>query len=454
MVHPTPDSDAGIAVAVPIIGPHGTIGTLTVGFSQDEGLSSETLSVVELAAAAAAIAALAVVGEDEERANRNRLASLIRKIARVPTSGDVRTTLQSMVEDAVRVVGCDRLLVLEVSDDVAVLHAASGIDLDSLRVDVLPESDLGITTDAATTAALFVDRDTDPVPEVARLADASWVSIAPSIASGRVVGVVVAGWTQPPGPDPSQLRLVEALAAVVGLALALVRADLTWDARELQRTSADFLSTLSHELRTPLAVIKGAAETLQAHWAAIDEATRVQLLGRIRYRVTQEVELVEALLSLSRLDRGQARLQREPFDLVALCRDVARDHMEVTERQITFDGVDDAPMVADRIALRQTMSNLIANALKFSEGPVRVGISRGRRAWRVEVDDDGEGIAPALRERVFERFVQGAEAARRGGGVGVGLAVVRGFVELHGGHVGVTNAPGGGARFWFEIPDG
>ena len=453
VVHPAPESAHGLAVSVPITGAHGIIGTLTVAFSDDAGLSDETLSTAELTAAAAAIAAAAVVGGDEERANRGRVASLIRKIARVPTSGDVRTTLQSMVEDAVIVVGCDRLLVLEVSDGVGVLHAAAGIDLDTLRIGSVPGAHLGVTTDAGTSVAILIDANADPVPQIATLTGARWISIAPAIAAGHVVGAVVAGWTLAT-PDPSQLLLVESLAAAVGLALALARSDVTWDASELQRTTADFFSTLSHELRTPLAVIKGAAETLQAHAAVLDDATRDQLLSRIRYRVNQEVELVEALLSLSQLDRGQARLRREPFDLVELTRSVARDHMEVTERRIAIDGPDDAPIVADRVALRQTISNLVGNALKFSEGEVRVGVDRGRRAWRVEVDDDGEGIAPALRERVFERFVQGADAARRGGGVGVGLAVVRGFVELHGGRVGVANAPRGGARFWFEIPDG
>jgi len=452
---PTPVMGGRSCVTTVLHGATGVIGTLTAVFLPPRELSADEVGVIEFGATLASFALAGLELERRTRHERRRLAVVLQRAARAAAATELGPAIQSLVEECAALLRCDTVIVFERVKDGVSPVGGYGVDIDLLRGHVLTEDEVGLRLAGARSTPLVVDRrGRSDTLGIGSLSQSDVLVIAATVVGGEVVGLIVAGWDGDEGVDPNDVLLVEGIADVLALGLAAARQGHSGvrTADELEKLHSDFISTLSHELRTPLAVVKGAVETLQAHGDALDDAMRARLLERIRYRIDQEVELVDSLLSLSRLDRGMVRLDPQPFDLCELCRGVASDHMEAVSRLVGVDGPTEAPLVADRVALRQVVSNLVGNALKFSEGPVRIGIERTHESWHVTVDDDGVGIPPPVRDRVFDRFFQLGDARRRGG-VGVGLAVVRGFVELHRGRVGVDSSPMGGARFWFDIPD-
>jgi two-component system sensor histidine kinase BaeS len=231
------------------------------------------------------------------------------------------------------------------------------------------------------------------------------------------------------------------------------------EADEIQRRS--LLADVSHELRTPLAVVQGNIEALvdgvhpadPTHLAAILEETRV--LGR----------LVDDLRTVTLSESGVLPLHPEPTDIGLLIADVARsframaaagDATVLVEEPPAIDGTnDDAPLLdVDPIRIREVLSNLVANALRYTPAGGTVTISAATEldgGWlRVEVRDTGPGLAPDVAEHVFDRFARTADS----GGSGLGLAIARYLVEAHGGQIGLESRPEGGTTAWFRLPLG
>jgi signal transduction histidine kinase len=218
----------------------------------------------------------------------------------------------------------------------------------------------------------------------------------------------------------------------------------------------DFIAALSHELRTPLQPILGWTEVLRRHGKLDDVTTRAMEV--VHRNIRQQVRLVDDLLDLSRILHGKFMLRFETFDL----RDQVRGAVEAFEESAALKRVrlgvslPDAAvsMWGDPARVHQIVSNLIANALKFTSAGGRVSVrleSRERRAI-IEVDDSGEGIAETDLPIIFEPFRQGQQSTRRGG-LGIGLDLVRRLAEMHGGTVTVASAGlGHGARFRVELP--
>jgi signal transduction histidine kinase len=226
---------------------------------------------------------------------------------------------------------------------------------------------------------------------------------------------------------------------------------------ELARLREDFVSGVSHELRTPLAQIRMFTETLLLGRTR-SEAERRRSLEIIDKEARRLTHLVENVLRFARSGRKVRRLSLEPTDLMA-------ELHETVEGFVVFadvHGVELRPElqervmgVVDRGALRQIVVNLLDNAIKY--GPagqqVVVGLALFGDAARVWVDDEGPGIPPAERERVFDPFYRAErDAGSAVAGSGIGLAVVRELARLHGGRSWTEEAPGGGARVAVEIP--
>jgi PAS domain S-box-containing protein len=227
-------------------------------------------------------------------------------------------------------------------------------------------------------------------------------------------------------------------------------------AEEANQLKDDFIAALSHELRTPLQPILGWTEVLRRHGKLDDVTTRAMEV--VHRNIRQQVRLVDDLLDLSRILHGKFMLRFESFDL----RDQVRGAVEAFEESAAVKRVrlaatlPDAAvsMWGDPARVHQIVSNLIANALKFTSAGGRVAVrleARERRAV-IEVDDSGEGIAPTDLSIIFEPFRQGQQSTRRGG-LGIGLDLVRRLAEMHGGTVTVASAGlGHGARFRVELP--
>jgi two-component system OmpR family sensor kinase len=215
-----------------------------------------------------------------------------------------------------------------------------------------------------------------------------------------------------------------------------------------------FLADASHELRTPLASIRGYAELFRMG-ATRDEAGTRLAMRRIEEESQRMGLLVEDLLTLARLDEAPG-LRREPVDLTALTRDAVQDaRATAPARPIALSVAGPAILSGDTHQLRQVLANLLRNALVHTpeRTPIEVSVEQDAEHVTLSVRDHGPGLpgeAPAL---LFDRFWRAEGGRERGkGGAGLGLAIVAGVVDAHGGLLSAANAPGGGALFVVRLP--
>jgi signal transduction histidine kinase len=220
----------------------------------------------------------------------------------------------------------------------------------------------------------------------------------------------------------------------------------------------EFLATVVHELRTPLNAIVGWSHVLRAN--AGDEVTRAKAVEAMIRNGERQARLISDLMDLSRVAAGKLRLEVQPDVEVA---PVVRGALETVRPMAEAKGIhlrsnidaEAGPLTADPHRLQQVVWNLLVNAVKFTPrgGEVAVDVAREGENVLFRVTDDGPGVAAELLPHIFDRFRQGSASARAHGGLGLGLAIVRHLVELHGGRVTVANNdPGTGASFVVEVP--
>lgn len=228
--------------------------------------------------------------------------------------------------------------------------------------------------------------------------------------------------------------------------------------RQLEAVRQEFVANVSHELRTPLSLIKSAAETL-VDGGRHDPAVTLRFLEIIEKQANRLTLLIDDLLLLARLDSGRVELNLTALLLRAAAQEALDDAALVAgSRGVRLENrvADDVKAVADPERLRQVLTNLIDNAIKYGRegGTVVVG-GRALERGRVEltVRDDGPGIPAEARERIFERFYRVDKArSREQGGTGLGLAIVKNVVHAHGGEVRVESTPGQGTEFFITLP--
>jgi two-component system OmpR family sensor kinase len=215
-----------------------------------------------------------------------------------------------------------------------------------------------------------------------------------------------------------------------------------------------FIADASHELRTPLASIRGYAELFRIG-AARDPAGTEKAMRRIEDEAARMGVLVEDLLTLARLDQVAAAPHAE-VDVAALARDAVDDaRVTAPDREIGLEADAAAAVLGDAHQLRQVLGNLLRNALVHTPAgsPVEVSVTQAPDAVRLEVRDHGPGLPTDRPGDIFERFWRAEGGRERGrGGAGLGLAIVAGIVDAHGGRVNAGNAAGGGASFVVELP--
>ncbi len=235
------------------------------------------------------------------------------------------------------------------------------------------------------------------------------------------------------------------------------------EAERLLRAEArlrdDFLAVLAHELRGPLAPLRQAAQVLSSPAADDPQGERARaVVGR---QVDHLARLVDDLLDAARISRGKVTLRRERVDLTDVVRSVVDDHRaELKQAGVAVElNLPGGPawVEGDPVRLAQVAGNLLHNAWKFTprDGRVAVTLTTEEGRARVTVADTGAGIEPELLPHVFTMFAQGDRdnGSRSAGGLGLGLAVVRGLVEMHGGKVAAASAGRGqGSAFTFELP--
>ena len=228
-------------------------------------------------------------------------------------------------------------------------------------------------------------------------------------------------------------------------------------AEEASHLKDEFLATASHELRTPLNAIVGWVHVLQTGALKNDEQ-RQQALSAIDRNAKIQTRLIEDLLDVSRMIQGRVSLTVAPVNLRAIVDaavDTIRPAAAAKDIPITVEAAEDSiPVVGDEQRLQQIAWNLLSNSVKYTPrgGPIRVFIGREGERAVLRVKDSGEGIDPAFLPHVFEPFRQGTSAAMRKG-LGLGLAIVRRLVDLHGGRITAeSEGHGKGAQFTVMLP--
>lgn len=222
--------------------------------------------------------------------------------------------------------------------------------------------------------------------------------------------------------------------------------------RRLDEMKDSFLSAVSHELRTPLAAVVGFAATLQQRDGALQPDERARFLERLGVNALKLERLLTDILDVDRLDRGILQPRRQPTDLGALVRRVLRDGAGDGR---TIDVVDEGVVAwLDPAKVERIVENLLINAVRHTPSHAHIWI---RVSWEgpdslLVVEDDGPGVPEELRGEIFESFRQGPTAPSHSPGVGIGLALVARFAELHGGTAWVEERPGGGAAFHVRLP--
>ncbi|WP_329286467.1 sensor histidine kinase [Streptomyces sp. NBC_01455] len=237
--------------------------------------------------------------------------------------------------------------------------------------------------------------------------------------------------------------------------------------RRTERSHAELIATVAHELRSPLTSVKGFTATLLAKWERFTDDQKKLMLETVDADADRVTRLIAELLDISRIDSGRLEVRRQPVDIGAAVGRHIQAYVtsgQPADRFLLRLEQPLPPLWADPDKIDQVLSNLLENAVRHGEGTVTIDITpsaspreRGddataagaaHAATSVTVSDEGTGIPEESMNRVFTRFWRGSKR----GGTGLGLYIVKGIVEAHGGTITVGRAPGGGAEFRFTLP--
>jgi signal transduction histidine kinase len=228
-------------------------------------------------------------------------------------------------------------------------------------------------------------------------------------------------------------------------------------AEEASRLKEEFLATVSHELRTPLNAVVGWSRLLRT--GQLDKDGVAHAVEVIERNAAAQRQIIEDLLDVSRIVTGKLRINTQPVDVLLVIHaaiDAVRPAAEAKEINITTH-VEAPDMIvrADVERLQQVLWNLLANAVKFTPagGVTDVYLEKHESLAEIRIEDSGPGIPEQFLPHIFERFSQAdGSSTRKHGGLGLGLAIVRHLVELHGGTVSATNGENGGAVLTVRLP--
>jgi PAS domain S-box-containing protein len=226
---------------------------------------------------------------------------------------------------------------------------------------------------------------------------------------------------------------------------------------QLHRSRTRFLASIVHDLSTPIAVVRSS---VQLAMDGQGSATASRSLGRLLAAARRSADELERLRSqlqeFSRLEAGAVELDLETIAVADLVQQLASDLNEVFEARIAVEIDPSLQVVADGLALRRILTNLLANAARYSPPgrPICVRTAPASTPDRVAigVSDEGPGIRPADRSRVFQEFWSGRGGTRPEPGLGLGLSIARGYVAEHGGELWIDSTEGRGTTFWFTLP--
>jgi signal transduction histidine kinase len=298
------------------------------------------------------------------------------------------------------------------------------------------------------------------IPEL-RAAGFKAVVASPVWSGGTLVAALAAGTRTDHRFEPEEVEAIELLAAQAGRALENARR--FEDERrtverlaELDRMKRDFLSMVSHEIRTPLTAIEGLGLTLEEGWEALGEEERRELLGRMNANSATLHGIITSLLDFSRLEAGSLEAKIERVDLHDLLIAVAgRLETLLSDHELSLHADPRLEVLGDPFLLERVVENLVSNAAKHTPAGTRIDVAAraDTTVAEISVSDSGPGMSQHDLDHIGQKFYRGGDPnARPTKGIGLGLALVREILELHGTTLVVESTLGKGSRFAFRLP--
>jgi len=422
---------------------------------------------------------------DAKLREQNEVVETINRIGRL-LSGELeqRTLVQLVTEAATELTGAEfgSFFYREQGGDIGrySLYAASGMRKNAFE-------NFPATDDSELFGSTFFDKGTERIEDIEKhpvyaemrsdqLPVSSSLSVPVVSRSGEVIGGLFFGHSKVGMFAERHERIIEGLAAQTAIAIDNARLyesakEALKDREELlfreqearrqaelaSRSKDEFLGLLSHELRTPLNAILGWTRMLTT--TSLEPATLSNALETIDRNARLQSRLIEDMLDVSRIMSGKLRLDAQPVDLTSVINaavDTLRAAADAKEIRIhVVLDFGSGAVLGDPVRLQQVVWNLLSNAIKFTPkgGSVRIALQRVDSCFELNVSDTGPGIDPEFLPFVFERFRQeDSSTTKKFGGLGLGLAIVRQLVEVHGGTVEAANSAEGGAVFSVRLP--
>jgi signal transduction histidine kinase/HAMP domain-containing protein len=392
----------------------------------------------------------------------------------VSSTLDVETVLDTIVSRASQLAGADACGIYEYDEDVQLFHVRATHNFDSAivaRLRAMPlhkgEGAAGRATEThepiqiADIAALgaYESRVRDLLIGAGYRALLS----VPLLREEQIIGSLSLLRRVPGDYSREVIEVLKTFATQSALAIQNARlfreiADKSRQLEVASRHKSEFLANMSHELRTPLNAIIGFSEVLSERMFGELNDKQEEYLKDIHASGQHLLSLINDILDLSKVEAGRMELELTDFDLpVAIDNALTLVRERASRRGITLKltgGGRVSSMRGDERKIKQVLLNLLSNAIKFTPdgGRVEVAAARDSEAVEVSVSDTGVGIAPEDLEAVFEEFRQVGASAAKQEGTGLGLALTRKFIELHGGKIWVTSQVGAGSTFTFTLP--
>ena len=403
-------------------------------------------------------------------------SEILRVISTSPT--DLQPVFETIAENAVRL--CDATVSGVLRFDGALIHLAAYRNFSPTVRAIVPQDYPMEPTRRRMSGRAILDRTVVHVPDVLSDPDypqevalsTGWRSFlsVPMLRERQAIGAVTVVRTQPGPFSDRQIELLKTFADQAVIAIENVRlfTELEASNRQIAEKSrqievasehkSEFLANMSHELRTPLNAIIGFSEVLTERMFGELNEKQDEYLKDIYASGQHLLSLINDILDLSKIEAGRMELELADFHLPqAIENALVLVRERALRRGITLEQSIDARLgeiQGDERKIKQVLLNLLSNAIKFTPEGGRVGVRAEPVDEYVEVavSDTGVGIAPADQEAVFEEFRQVGAAEKKAEGTGLGLALARKFIELHGGRIWVKSQVGAGSTFTFTIP--
>jgi signal transduction histidine kinase len=392
----------------------------------------------------------------------------------VSSTLDVETVLQTIVSRASQLAGADGCAIYEYDDATEAFHIRATHNLDPVLVETLRAAPLRKGEGAMGRAA--ETREPTQVADIAApgayqshirdtLLGAGYRALlsVPLLREGEIIGSLSLNRHTPGEFPPEAIEVLKTFATQSALAIQNARlfreiADKSRQLEAASRHKSEFLANMSHELRTPLNAIIGFSEVLVDRMFGELNEKQDEYLKDIYASGQHLLSLINDILDLSKVEAGRMELEATAFDLPsAIDNALILVRERATRRGITLGRTIDEHLGmirGDARKVKQVLLNLLSNALKFTPEGGRIAVSAGVHddVAEVSVTDTGVGIAPEDQEAVFEEFRQVGTADKKAEGTGLGLALSRKFIELHGGRIWVKSEVGTGSTFIFTLP--